>query len=666
MAIDEKRRAQLRKRASRGIAERSALAALALKNMTAATDIVEVIDHARISLRRSPGSSMGPNLIIKLDGTEIGRYLLEPRILDVPRWCRPSVEGLLRSRGEVPRRSLPSLPLPTAVTCRFEVSRDLIRFTVPASVFARDDAEDPSAREIGLLRLQSRIGVAIAEEFHDLMRHRAAELGFPVDQFVSPSDLPGPFATTDVESLEWRPKALRPSSRVHQDDYELAPALVAYLADQEAKLEATRRARLIPLPQVQSDVAAKLPPLVAAAIEEAWELRRSGGDVARGREWSLEAAAHGNCLTSEQVEKLKDLTPTIPLPLGFSETHNSVKRDSPSQAPFRLALELRDAHPDWWEALPWSDLNDVSRNGAGPASTFKHVTHGVIEESGQAEFIRLVSHMGSSWPVVHWPTDLGLNDQMRAWLAVSALAQADLFDVDLGLIQRRCALCGLDFHLGTHRFNIVVFTQTEELCWPCGLAAAYGMPGSWTSAREAAMPHALKSLAEEVGTAPSLALLQLSIADGVTDRILACALRSVLPAKGQHSTGNWMQWLQAAGVLEGGWRASRGIISIANDGHHCRSMFERHVDDFFSQNHIPHQCEPTWPYHATHNPTGLRRADWLLPGGVHVEAAGMMSRGDYAAKMSAKVALAEELGIEIIVIQPSDVVRLDEVFSKWL
>jgi hypothetical protein len=88
-------------------------------------------------------------------------------------------------------------------------------------------------------------------------------------------------------------------------------------------------------------------------------------------------------------------------------------------------------------------------------------------------------------------------------------------------------------------------------------------------------------------------------------------------------------------------RTRRGVISIATDGHRCRSLLERYVDDWLSAHGIEHTCEPLWPTHPTLNPGGRRRADWLIEDQVYVEMAGMLDDPIYAAKMAHKRQLAE-------------------------
>ncbi|UOY03692.1 hypothetical protein [Blastococcus sp. PRF04-17] len=104
---------------------------------------------------------------------------------------------------------------------------------------------------------------------------------------------------------------------------------------------------------------------------------------------------------------------------------------------------------------------------------------------------------------------------------------------------------------------------------------------------------------------------------------------------------------------------------MATDGHPCRSMFERHIDDFLHHRGIAHDIEPAYPRHADLNTTGLR-ADWLLDDGTYVEALGMPDEPAYAAKVARKRELAEHTGIRLITLTVEDLTRLPEIFAFWL
>jgi hypothetical protein len=128
----------------------------------------------------------------------------------------------------------------------------------------------------------------------------------------------------------------------------------------------------------------------------------------------------------------------------------------------------------------------------------------------------------------------------------------------------------------------------------------------------------------------------------------------------------WNRLLVTTGVVEGFVETKRGLQSKGKDGHWCLSVFERQVDDFLTNRGIEHEHEPRWPKHPDFNPRGAKRADWRLPDGTMVEAAGMLSDPIYAEKIQQKRAMAEALGIRLVVLTPEQVLHLDQVFGPWL
>ncbi len=127
----------------------------------------------------------------------------------------------------------------------------------------------------------------------------------------------------------------------------------------------------------------------------------------------------------------------------------------------------------------------------------------------------------------------------------------------------------------------------------------------------------------------------------------------------------WLRVLREAGVVGDTWRPGRGTLCVANDGHACRSLGERSIDDWLSAHGIAHDCEPGWPEHSELNPAELKRADWLLPGNVFVEYAGMLDDAKYGAKLEQKTRLAQAEGIRLVVVTPDDLPRLAAIFSEW-
>ena len=130
----------------------------------------------------------------------------------------------------------------------------------------------------------------------------------------------------------------------------------------------------------------------------------------------------------------------------------------------------------------------------------------------------------------------------------------------------------------------------------------------------------------------------------------------------QKGAGRWLATLQAAGVVGEAWKMPRGVMTFAADGHLCRSMGELAVERYLIAHGIEHEVEPSYPDHPTLNPSGRKRADWLI-GEVWVEYAGMMSVDDYAKKMGDKVELAQKMGLNLLVLTPDDLPRLGGVFA---
>lgn len=123
-------------------------------------------------------------------------------------------------------------------------------------------------------------------------------------------------------------------------------------------------------------------------------------------------------------------------------------------------------------------------------------------------------------------------------------------------------------------------------------------------------------------------------------------------------TADWLDVLEAAGIIDGAIRRARGTSVRASDGTWMRSLSEKHVDDYLSSAGIAHEHEPAWPPHPTLNPSGRRRADWRLEDGTFVEYAGLAGDAAYDKKIQEKILLADALGIPLIVLTEPDLLRL--------
>lgn len=200
-----------------------------------------------------------------------------------------------------------------------------------------------------------------------------------------------------------------------------------------------------------------------------------------------------------------------------------------------------------------------------------------------------------------------------------------------------------------------------------GLFSDRGFDEPW---KEAVL-WSLRTLAEiEFGGPPAMNQLKKPPADGnnadllMLCRILTCR-RGWTEMGAERKAYAWTDWLAEAGLLTDGFRASRGVTVMAKDGHICRSLLEREIDDFFHEHGIAHEPEPDYPYDPEHNVGGYR-ADWKLADGTLVEALGFPKNSQYMAKVEKKLKLAALNNIPVVSVTHEDVPHLLALFSKWL
>lgn len=118
--------------------------------------------------------------------------------------------------------------------------------------------------------------------------------------------------------------------------------------------------------------------------------------------------------------------------------------------------------------------------------------------------------------------------------------------------------------------------------------------------------------------------------------------------------GSWIAALDAAGILEGGViKTQRGYMCAANDGHFCRSIGEKIVDDFLHKNKIAHEREPIYAGDRQY------RADWKV-GRYFIEFWGLKGDEDYDKKIEEKREIAQKHDIPLIELTFEDLRKLDE------
>lgn len=122
--------------------------------------------------------------------------------------------------------------------------------------------------------------------------------------------------------------------------------------------------------------------------------------------------------------------------------------------------------------------------------------------------------------------------------------------------------------------------------------------------------------------------------------------------------GSWFKTLIATNILDSESRETfYGTMTLSLDGHECRSLAEKTIDDWLFMNKIKHSIEPYYPLDSELNPSGLLRADWKV-GKYFIEYFGLMSKEEYKNKTVKKIKLCKKNNIKLISLFPEDLLSL--------
>ena len=113
--------------------------------------------------------------------------------------------------------------------------------------------------------------------------------------------------------------------------------------------------------------------------------------------------------------------------------------------------------------------------------------------------------------------------------------------------------------------------------------------------------------------------------------------------------GSWSLALADSGVIKGGNRNTRGFECWADDGHYCRSIGEKIIDDWLHENGIKHTREPKYP-------EGKFRADFEIDG-KFIEYCGMAGNPEYDSKIEIKKSIALKHNIELVCLESKHIVN---------
>jgi hypothetical protein len=207
---------------------------------------------------------------------------------------------------------------------------------------------------------------------------------------------------------------------------------------------------------------------------------------------------------------------------------------------------------------------------------------------------------------------------------------------------RVCARCGQPVVHGAYDQ-----TLSERICLSCTRALTDLMLATRTSADPLAL---LASVAETFGRVPTDRWrweVEAVEDDPTYVRLVELGLNIPAAPWFVERYGSWFRALVAAGILpDGTQKMVFGYRTLAADGHMCRSLGEKTLDDWLYHNGVEHECEP-------HYPNSALRADFAV-NGRFIEYFGLAGDPDYDTKSEHKRQIARQANITLVEILPAD------------
>lgn len=304
------------------------------------------------------------------------------------------------------------------------------------------------------------------------------------------------------------------------------------------------------------------------------------------------------------------------------------------------------------------------------------ITEAVIES--ESEFAALIEDTIADGRFEVLYNQIRIEDALR-WGTYHATLDRRVWDFPTRLT---CIVCGID-HFADCIWNdrVVRSLGIPNICGRCAYAATYrpylsSAPyvtkrASDKAALQTELINTLHLLHTTTGLIPGSNFhmeIRLAELNGDAKRI-AAACKIALPEASKIreilECGSWLEALTLAGILEGTRATPRGTMCLAKDGHLCRSIGEKTIDDWLYDRGIEHEVEPRWPLHSEYNPNGLKRADWKV-GEIFIEYAGLMGDDAYEKRLLGKQRLAESFDIELIILKPEHLNRLESFLGDRL
>lgn len=226
-----------------------------------------------------------------------------------------------------------------------------------------------------------------------------------------------------------------------------------------------------------------------------------------------------------------------------------------------------------------------------------------------------------------------------------------------------CPLCNNEFNEGSLPMPLVqrLGINNLDFCAPCLKDIVLQGTGKSTTSSKIIAEY-LQGLSSLLGRVPHQ-----NFGEGIGDfvdfsyeeRLALLRLLQVKPSLKSVKAvfGSWLNALIEAGVLEDGTRkTSRGIQTIAKDGHVCLSLGKKTIDEYLYSHGIFHEKEPRYP-------EGKFRGDFKVEN-TFIEYFGLTGNADYDSKTKEKIRLCKKHNITLIAIYPEDLVSQKKLESK--
>ena len=222
-------------------------------------------------------------------------------------------------------------------------------------------------------------------------------------------------------------------------------------------------------------------------------------------------------------------------------------------------------------------------------------------------------------------------------------------------------------HCGNKYFEInSIELFNWNYCYECTLSAYRGAYKKVKIKKE--MIDDLRTLVELLGFIPQKSFLRGGSPSHLYDKLseekiekILPIMINILPSEAYDLVfGSWLKALIESNILSDGTKkGTYSYICLAKDGHECRSLSEKIIDDWMYENNILHQIEPYYPFDESLNQSGAKRADWLV-GSTFIEFFGLAGMSDYDEKIKQKLELAEKHNLTLISLYQEDLYELDK------